>query len=53
MEKTDRIDHAREMLNRLDEASCRVGLKINMSKTQYMTNLVPSQNIIFEGGEIE
>jgi len=33
---SDKIDHAREMLNRLDEASRRVGLKINTSETQYI-----------------
>lgn len=49
----DRTDEAREMLARLNTVSKSVGLKINMAKTQYMTNLVMSENIKLEGYNIE
>ena len=48
----DRLDEARELLNRLYLSSLEVGLKINMSKTQIMTNLVPSENISIAGEAI-
>lgn len=50
---TDRIDNAIEMCERLYHASMQVGLKINYSKTQVMTNLVLSENINIAGTTIE
>ena len=42
---TDNIQEAQNMLDMLNDASEKVGLKINLSKTQYMTNLVLSGNL--------
>lgn len=50
---SDRLDEANEMLLDLSAASQKVGLKINITKTQFMTNLVPSCNLILEGKEIQ
>lgn len=49
----DRIDEAKEILKRLDNASEAVGLKINTSKTQYITNLVISEQISLGDNHIE
>ncbi|XP_029658895.1 uncharacterized protein LOC115232884 [Formica exsecta] len=49
---TDCLGKAGEMLLKLTSASHKVGLKINDGKTQFMTNLVPSRNILLEGKEI-
>lgn len=50
---SDRLDKAMRMLESLQTASRRVGLKINTSKTQFMTNLVVSNSITLEYSEIE
>ena len=49
----DRVDEAREMLRRLNEVSNSVGLKINGSKTQFMTNLVVSEGLNLNGSNLE
>lgn len=49
---SDGLDKAQEMLTRLTCASRGVGLKINTSKTEFMTNLVPNQNLQLEGKHI-
>lgn len=41
------------MLETLKEASDHVGLKINYSKTKFMTNLVLSRNISVNGDNVE
>lgn len=38
----DRLDDAQKMLDDLNNSTRQVGLNINFSKTQFMTNLVPS-----------
>lgn len=47
---TDRVDEAREMLRRLQNASRTVGLNINVNKTEFITNLVLSEGIPLNGG---
>lgn len=49
----DRVDHACQLLQDLQRSCARVGLKINFSKTQYMTNLVLAKNISTYGTQIE
>lgn len=49
----DRMDDATEMLEKLYHASLEVGLKINMTKTQIMTNLVLNRNVSIAGRDIE
>lgn len=49
----DRIDEAKEMLHRLQRTSETVGLKINFNKTEYLTNLVVSEEITAEGNPIK
>lgn len=49
---SDSLDKAEKLLMRLTSASHKVGLKINPSKTNFMTNLVPSRNYLVEGKEI-
>lgn len=49
----DSMHEAKQMLQRLGEASNAVGLKINTNKTQYMTNLVMSEAIKIDGISIE
>lgn len=49
----DCIGDAREMLESLDAASREVGLKVNKAKTQFMTNLVPSEHLFIDGKHIE
>ena len=46
------LDEADSMLPLLISASHKVGLKINTFKTQFMTNLVPSRNVLVEEKEI-
>jgi len=46
---SDQIDEANEVVSELSAASQNVGLKINISKTQFRTNLVPSCNLMLEG----
>ncbi|KAL6417186.1 hypothetical protein ACFW04_014615 [Cataglyphis niger] len=41
---SDSLDEASEMLNRLNIASCKVDLKINLEKIQLMTNLYIEQD---------
>ncbi|XP_045460954.1 uncharacterized protein LOC123671253 [Harmonia axyridis] len=41
----DNLQDIRKMLEDLQEVCVQVGLKINISKTKFMTNLVPSANI--------
>ena len=50
---SDCINKARKMLERLHQISGRIGLKINTSKTQFMTNLVVSDKIQIEGYNID
>lgn len=51
---TDNLGEAQEMLEELRQATARVGLYINYHKTQFMTNLVASGNLVTdEGDEIE
>lgn len=50
---SDNLQDIREMLEDLQEVCDRVGLKINISKTKYMTNLVPSGNITIGDEEVE
>ncbi|KAH1021435.1 hypothetical protein HUJ04_010951 [Dendroctonus ponderosae] len=45
---THRINHARTMLQQLNAASQNIGLRINLSKTQLMTNLVLSDGVQVE-----
>lgn len=40
------IEDARRMMQELHSYCHHVGLKINFSKTQYMTNLVVSENLL-------
>lgn len=49
----DRLDYAVTMLQKLNSASHAVGLKINFSKTQLMTNLVLSEGVCIDGMQIE
>lgn len=49
----DRFDHAMAMLEQLNSASHKVGLKINVSKTQLMTNLVLSEGVYIDGIQVE
>jgi len=42
---SDSVDKARKILEHLHRTSSTVGLKINTSKTQFITNLVVSDNI--------
>jgi len=47
---SDQLDEANEVVSELSAASQKVGLKINIAKTQFMTtNLVPSCNLMIEG----
>jgi len=48
---SDQLDEANEVVLELSAASQKVGLKINVAKTQFMTNLVPSCNLMLEGIE--
>ncbi|KAH1017008.1 hypothetical protein HUJ05_007746 [Dendroctonus ponderosae] len=48
-----RIDKARASLGKLHQASGQVGLKINISKTQFMTNQVVSTNIPLGDKEVQ
>ena len=50
---TDRVDEAKEMLAKLSHASNQVGLKINIDKTKFMTNLVLSEKITLDDMEVE
>ncbi|CAG9829702.1 unnamed protein product, partial [Diabrotica balteata] len=49
----DRIDDAVSQLEKLYLASLQVGLKINHTKTQIMTNLVLSKKILVNGMHID
>lgn len=49
---SDCLGKAEEMLSKLTSASHKVGLKINPTKTEFMTNLVPSRNLLVQGKEI-
>lgn len=49
----DRMDDAKILLDRLYHSSLEVGLRMNMAKTQIMTNLVLSENITVAGNEID
>lgn len=50
---SDNMGEIRIMLRDLREMCSRVGLEINMSKTKFMTNLVPSENMTVDGCEVE
>ena len=49
---SDCLGKAEEMRLKLTSASHKVGLKINTTKTEFMTNLVPSQNLLLQGKEV-
>lgn len=49
----DSMQEAQHMLQTLHEAAGKVGLKINLSKTQFMTNLVLSDTIKIDNGNID
>lgn len=49
----DNAKDASEMLRSMYEASLEVGLKINFQKSQFMTNLVLSDNVSVGGTKIE
>lgn len=49
----DNLEDAKNMLIDLKNASKKVGLQINYSKTKMMTNLVPSELIKVDGSRIE
>jgi len=42
----DNLEDIRIMLQELQEVCATVGLKMNIGKTKFMTNLVPSNNLI-------
>lgn len=50
---TDNIGEAKQMIEEIVQASLKVGLQINASKTQIMTNLVLAQNIKTGDSEIK
>lgn len=50
---TDNMPEAQTMMQNLCEAAERVGLEINISKTQYMTNLILSDSIKINNNNIE
>lgn len=50
---SDNLGEMKLMLQDLQRVCTRAGLNINVSKTKFMTNLVPSQNINIDGNEIE
>ena len=43
---SDNLQDIRKMLEDLQQVCAQIGLKINISKTKFMTNLVPSGNIV-------
>lgn len=47
------IKEAQNMLNTLNRESEKIGLKINTGKTQFMTNLVLSQNITLNDNHLQ
>lgn len=48
-----KIDHAKEMSKKFTIPSTQVGLNINTTKTQFMTNVVTYQNIKVGGQPID
>lgn len=50
---SDNLGEAKEMLEELQQAIHKVGLKINYNKTKMMTDLVPSEPITIENEKIE
>lgn len=50
---SDNLKDIRQMLLELEEVCSEIGLKINFSKTKYMTNLVPSEILTVGGQEVE
>lgn len=48
----DNLEDIKIMLQELQEVCATVGLKMNIGKTKFMTNLVPSNNLIIENSEI-
>ncbi|XP_030755289.1 uncharacterized protein LOC115881780 [Sitophilus oryzae] len=50
---SDNIGDSKQMLEELVQASLKVGLRINTSKTQIMTNLVLTQNIRIGDADIK
>ena len=46
---SDCLGKAEKMLSKLTSTSQKVGLKINATKTEFMTNLVSSQNFLIRG----
>lgn len=50
---SDRLDHAMNMLQQINSASHKVGLKINVAKTQLMTNLVLGEGVYIDGIQVE
>lgn len=50
---TNHLKEAQEMMSKLPLESSKVGLKINIGKTKFITNLVASENIIVNNLNIE
>lgn len=50
---SDNLEEMRLMLRDLQKVCGKVGLNINMSKTKFMTNLVPSCGLKIDGAEIQ
>ena len=50
---SDSLQDIKKMLEDLQEVCAQVGLKMNISKTKFMTNLVPSGNIAVGDCEVE
>lgn len=50
---SDRLDHAMNMLQQINSASHKVGLKINVAKTQLMTNLVLGDGVYIDDIQVE
>lgn len=50
---SDCLHETREMIRELSEAADRVGLKMNFTKTKFMTNLVASENFIIDNNLVD
>lgn len=51
--KADTFDQAQKMLQELHAVSEKVGFKINIAKTQFMTNPVDSDNISVDKNDMK
>lgn len=50
---TEGLGEIKEMLRDLDEVCSKIGLKMNLKKTKYMTNLIPSEELQISGQCVE